>query len=149
MLTKTARKYCGKTCQHTQLERSAEPATYRIHPQDVFRRTNTPESMSTIDLTKVSKEVFAKRGRDKRILCKDARRGKWKGRARPNVRSGPPSGESGLRNGGETQHRKTHLKREAPREVRSQQVELAWGIWTLDKLLHASLDVHRAPQSIG
>lgn len=149
MLTETAREYCGKTYQRTRLERLTEPATYRIHPQDVFRWTNTPESMSTIHLTKVSKGVFAKRGRDKRILCKDARRGKWKGGAHPNVRSGPLSKESRLRNGGETQHHKTHLKREAPREVGSQQGELAWGIWTLDKLLHASLDVRRAPQSIG
>jgi len=59
MLTKTARKYCGRTCQNTRFERSAEPDTYPIHPQDVFRRANAPESMSTIHLTKVSKEVRA------------------------------------------------------------------------------------------
>ena len=107
--------------------------------------------MSTIHLTKVSKEVRAKHERDKRILCKDARRGKWKGRGHPNVRPGPQPGENilRLRNGGEIQHRKAHLKREALCEVRPQHLKLAWRVWTLDKLLHAGLDVHRAPQSVG
>ena len=53
MLTKTARKYCINNVNTSGLKAALDSA-HLVHPQDIFRRTDAPKSLSAIHLTQVS-----------------------------------------------------------------------------------------------
>ena len=65
---------------NTSGPRTALDSTHRVHPQDIFRRTDAPKSLRAIHLAQVSKRVMFDGDRKFRP-CKDARKGTRKSRA--------------------------------------------------------------------